>query len=124
MPRMDEVTGNFDDRRGAGRQEYPGDLTSVTLARLEAKVDSLAQVQAMRHDALVSDIKHIRETQLMTSSDHELRLRTLESRAIDPTRVYALEQRRYVEPKTVWTALALVATVAGVVVAVINVITR
>jgi hypothetical protein len=120
--------GDPDDRPVAGRRGYVsgdgGDFTQVTLARLEAKFDTLAQVQTMRHEALTNDIKHIRETQLTTSSDHELRIRTLEQKSIEPARVFALEQRRYVEPKTVITAITILTGLGVLVIAIINAVTR
>jgi hypothetical protein len=105
--------------------------------RLEAKIDGLIQMQSLRHDALTSDIKHIRETQLATSSDHELRIRNLEAgkidparvaaleqRSVDPARLYSLEQKRYVEPKTVWTAVTVLTGIAMLALAIINLATR
>lgn len=120
-----------DGRSSTGRPAYQGDLAQVTLVRLEAKIDGFnakmdaqSQMQSMRHDALTGDIKHIRETQLTTASDHESRIRTLEQKSVDPARVHSLEQRRYVEPKTVWAAFTLFATLATITIAIINIIVK
>lgn len=115
---------NDDGRSSTGRSDFPENLTQVTLVRLEAKIDGLAQVASMRHEALTSDVRHIRETQLTTSSDHELRIRSLEQRSVDPSRVTALEQKRYVEPKTVWTAVTVLTGIAMLALAIINLATR
>lgn len=120
-----------DGRSVTGRPAFSGDLAQVTLVRLEAKIDGFnakmdaqSQMQSIRHEALAGDIKHIRETQLVTTNDHESRIRALEQKSIDPARFYAVEQRRYVEPRTVWAAFTLFATLATIAIAIINIVVK
>lgn len=98
--------------------------TEVALVRVEMKLDGFIQAQLIRDAAITQDLKFIRETHVATSSDHESRLRQLEAKTVDPARIYALEQKRYVEPKTVWTAVGVLTAVSGLLVAIINVVTR
>lgn len=69
------------------------------------------QVQALRDDAILKEVKYMRDTFVTTSTDHEARIRTLEG-------------KRYVEPRTVWTAFSILSGVGSLIVAIVNILTR
>jgi hypothetical protein len=79
----------------------------IAVIQLQAKIDALTQVIALRDAAFNDQLRRIHEEQL----DHENRLRQL-------------ELRRVVEPRTVWTAFGLTITGGGLLIAIINLITR
>jgi hypothetical protein len=107
--------GDRDDgrsQRATGRHDFePDSRTELGILRVETKLDSFMQIQKMRDDAILQEIKYIRDTHISTSSDHEARIR-------------ALEGKRYIEPRTLWTAFSLLTALSGVIVAIVNLATR
>lgn len=108
-------SGAVDDGRSwqaTGRHDTdPDSRTELGILRVETKLDSFMQVQAIRDDAILKEIKYMRDTYVTTSTDHEARIR-------------ALEGKRYVEPKTVWTAFSLLTALSSVIVAIVSLATR
>lgn len=107
--------GQRDDDRSnftTGRHDFePDSRTELGILRVETKLDGFMQVQALRDDAILKEVKYMRDTFVTTSTDHEARIR-------------ALEGKRYVEPRTVWMAFSILAAVGSLVVAIVNVLTR
>lgn len=118
-----------DDGRltSTGRRDVLSHI-ELMVASLQAKMETFISTQTIRDEGITRDIKYIRESQTTRFTDHETRLRAIELRSqVNPVdvkelfdRIHVLEQKRYVEPKTVWTAFALLLTVGGLVVAIIN----
>lgn len=105
---------DHDDGRSftaTGRYDDSDSRTELGILRVETKLDGFMQVQAIRDEAIMREIKYLRETHTTTSTDHEARIR-------------ALEGKRYVEPKTVWTAFSLLTGLSSVIVAIVSVVTR
>jgi hypothetical protein len=92
-------------------RDVRSDDVYIAVIQLQGKVDALIQTSAIRDDAFVIEIKRIREDWVRDRSDHEDRIRKL-------------EERRYVEPKTVWTAFGIMLTFGSLIVAIINLATR
>lgn len=107
--------GQRDDdrsRHATGRHDFdPDSRTELGILRVETKLDGFMQVQAIRDDAILKEIKYMRDTYVTTSTDHEARIRNLEG-------------KRYVEPKTVWTAFSVLTAVSSVIVAIVSLATR
>lgn len=108
--------GDRDDgrlRHATGRQydNDPDSRAEINILRVETKLDGFMQVQAIRYDAILNEIKYMRDTYVTKSTDHEARIR-------------ALEGKRYVEPKTVWTAFSILTALSSVIVAIVSLATR
>lgn len=86
----------------AGRYFLSDDIRLI-LTRLEGKVDSALEIQKIR-DEVFTRAHQDHGTKLQ---DHELRLRVQEA-------------RRYVEPKTVWTAVTVMVGIGSLFIAIIN----
>ena len=114
-----------DDGRstGAGHASIY-DPTHLAIMELKGKMDTLTQVIQLREQAQNLELKQMRETANQWHNDHEARLRLLEGRVpgtLDQ-RLSALEQRKYVEPKTIYAATAIFLTFSSLVVAIINLV--
>lgn len=111
---MVDGAGDRDDGRSwhaTGRSIHDENRTELTIVRLEAKFDGFIQAQQIRDATITRDLTYIRETHVATSTDHEARIRLL-------------EQKRYVEPKTVWTAFTILTAIGTLVVAIVNLATK
>lgn len=102
---MSDSDDDVGDDRSFGVTRTIGHNNIVTQMRVEfaafaARFDTFLKMQAARDKTLNDQV-----------IDHEKRLREL-------------EQRRYVEPKTVWAAIALLFTFGSLVVAIIGLATR
>ena len=90
----------------------------IALVRLDAKFDTQLRVSELRDAAVHRDLSAIKETLSHNAA-------SLSKRADDhEDRLRVIENRRYVEPKTVWQAVGLLMTVAGVALTIINIVTR
>ena len=98
----------------------------MAIMELKGKLDTLIQVNQLREQAQNLELKQMRDDARSWQSDHEARLRLLEGRIPGSMeeRMRLLEARRYVEPKTVWVATALLVTFGGLIVSIINLATR
>jgi hypothetical protein len=98
----------------------------MSILELKGKVDTLIQVNQLREQAQNLELKQMREDAARWQNDHETRLRLLEGRIPGSMeqRMLNLEGRKYVEPRTVWTATALLVTFGSLIVAIINLATR
>lgn len=85
------------------------DQLYFTIADLRGRVSSFIEVSTIREETQRLETQRLREEMIQRERDHEERIRLL-------------EQRRYVEPKAVWTAVALSVTALGVFTAIINVL--
>ena len=92
----------------------PVDPIHLALVRLDGKIDTLIKTQAVRESALNAELQRIRDDSVVHARDYDRRF------ADQETRIRNLEGRRYVEPRTVWAAAALLLTVGSLVVAIIN----
>lgn len=102
-----------------GRDEHY-DRTDMTLTRVESKLDGFIQAQQIRDESMRNDLKYIRETHVATSTDHEARIRALESKIVEPGRILALEQKRYVEPRTMITTITILIALGTLIIAIVN----
>lgn len=103
------------------------DPIQFAIMELNGKIGTLTQILEIRENTQNLELKHLREAMNQQHQDHEARLRLLEQRPLlsdMETRMRVMEQRPYVAPKTVWTALALLLTFGGLVIATINLATR
>ena len=116
------------DGDGRSTTGHPGNYDPVHLSILELKgrIDTLIQVNGMREQAHNLELKQMRNDANRWQQDHEARLRLLEGRMPGSMeqRMLNLESRKYVEPKTVWTATALLVTFGSLIVAIINLATQ
>lgn len=98
----------------------------MAILELKGKVDTLIQVNQLREQAQNLELKQMRDDAARWQQDHEARLRILEGRLPNSMeqRVLDLERRKFVEPKTVWTAVGLLITFGSMLVAIINLATR
>jgi hypothetical protein len=98
----------------------------MAIMELKGKLDTLIQVQQLREQAQNLELKQMRDDAARWQQDHEARLRLLEGRIPGSMeqRMLNLEGRKYVEPRTVWTATALLVTFGSLIVAIINLATR
>ncbi len=98
----------------------------MSILELKGKVDTLIQVNQLREQAQNLELKQMRDDAHRWQQDHEARLRLLEGRVPGSLeqRINDLEKREYVKPKTVWAATALLGTFGGLIVAIINLVTR
>jgi hypothetical protein len=98
----------------------------MSILELKGKVDTLMQVNQLREQAQNLELKQMRDDAAAWRNDHEARLRLLEGRIPGSMeqRIIDLEKRKYVEPRTVWTATALLITFGSLIVAIINLATR
>lgn len=103
------MTNPSADGRGIPGHLVNYDQLYFSIAELRGRVTSFIDVATIREETHRSEMQRIREDMLQRERDHEERIRLL-------------EQRRYVEPKAVWTALALSVTALGVFTAIINVL--
>lgn len=85
------------------------DQIYFTIAELKGQLSNFIAVATIREETQRSELQRLREEMIQRERDHEERIRLL-------------EQRRYVEPKAVWTAVALGVTAIGVFTAIINVL--
>lgn len=92
--------------------------TELMITQFNAKLDLLAATQKLHNEAFLAAMNALRElvanrfNDLETrTADHELRLRVQEA-------------RRYVEPRTVWTAISVLVAAIGVAVAIIGLIAK
>jgi hypothetical protein len=101
----------------------PGHFTNYdqlyfTIADLRGRLTSFIEIAAVREETQRLELQRLREDMLQREREHEERIRLFERD--HESRIRLLEQRRYVEPKTVWTALALGVSALGVFTAIIN----
>ena len=85
------------------------DQLYITIADLKGRLTSFIEVTALRDETQRQEIQRLREDMLQRERDHEERIRML-------------EQRKYVEPKTVLTAISLSVAALGVFTAIVNVL--
>jgi hypothetical protein len=102
------------------------DPVHLAIMELKGKLDTLIQVNQLREQAQNLELKQMRDDAARWQQDHEARLRLLEGRIPGSMeqRMLNLEGRKYVEPRTVWTATALLVTFGSLIVAIINLATR
>jgi hypothetical protein len=82
----------------------------TAVIRLDAKVDNVQ-----------SEMRYMRDEHRDTATDHEARLRKIESTPhVSVERFAALESRPYVSPATVWKFIGALTAIASVAVAIIN----
>lgn len=95
----------------SSRFNGPPSVSEIYLAivDLRGQVNSFINVQLYREESHRVEIARLREEMAQRERDHEERLRIL-------------EQRRYVEPKSVWAALGFAVAVLGTVTTVINIL--
>lgn len=98
----------------ADGRESPGhfanyDQLYFAIADLRGRLTSFVEIATIREETQRAEVQRLREDQLQRDRDHEDRIRRL-------------EQRRYVEPKAVWTAMAFSVTALGLFTAIINVL--
>jgi hypothetical protein len=89
---------------------YP-DRVYLALLRVEGQLDTLIKTQAIRDQTVNLELQRIREDKDRMHGDFETRLRKI-------------EERRYVEPKSVWFAVGFFVTLGSLIVAIINLATR
>ena len=110
------VSGGRSDTGGNRDDRY--DQVYIAVVTLGGKVDALIQTQAIRDETIHSEFRRLREDiardRTEFSRDH----------ADHENRIRKIEERRYVEPKTVWTAFGFTLTFGSLIVAIINLITR
>lgn len=102
--------------RGRAQHEAPGHDDSygqvyIAVIQLQGEVKALTAMIALRDAGFNDEIRRMREDGQRERTDHETRIRVLEA-------------RRYVDPKTVWSAFGLTVTLGSLIVAIINLITR
>jgi hypothetical protein len=85
------------------------DQLLFTISELKGRLSRFIEVATIREETQRVEIQRLREEMIQRERDHEERIRLL-------------EQRRYVEPKAVWTAIGLSVTALGVFTAIINVL--
>jgi hypothetical protein len=102
------------------------DPVHMAIMELKGKLDTLIQVNQLREQAQNLELKQMRDDSARWQQDHEARLRLLEGRIPGSMeqRMLNLESRKYVEPRTVWTATALLVTFGSLIVAIINLATK
>lgn len=83
------------------------DQLYFTIADLRGRLESFIQVATIREETQRSELQRLREDMIQRERDHEERIR-------------GLEQRRYVEPRAVWTAVGVAVAALGVFTAIIN----
>lgn len=81
----------------------------TAVIRLDAKMDNVQQ-----------EMRHLRDEHKDGHTDHEARIRKIESTYAPVDRLAALENRPYVSPATVWKVVTAILTLAGVVIAFVN----
>jgi hypothetical protein len=96
----------------ADGRALPGHFASYdqlyfTIADFRGRLESFIQVATIREETQRAEIQRLREEMIQRERDHEERIRLL-------------EQRRYVEPKSVWTAVGISVAALGVFTAIIN----
>lgn len=102
------MTSPIDGRSGTGHP-VTYDQVYVTLVDLRGQLNNFMNMQQLREETQRLELTRLREAMDQRERDHEERLRIL-------------EQRRYVEPKSVWTALGFATGVLGIFTAIINVL--
>lgn len=90
---------------------YNPDRVYLALLRVEGQLDTLIKTQAIRDQAVNLELQRIRDDKERAHEDHETRMRKL-------------EERRYVEPKSVWFAVGFFVTLGSLIVAIINLATK
>lgn len=101
------MTASADGRTPGQFANY--DQLYFTIADLRGRLTSFIEIATIREETQRAELQRLREDMIQRERDHEDRIRLL-------------EQRRYVEPKAVWTAIALGVTAIGVFTAIINVL--
>jgi hypothetical protein len=97
------------DGRGFPGHSANYDQMYFTIADLRGRLESFIQVASLREETQRLELQRLREEMIQRDRDHEERIRLL-------------EQRRYVEPKAVWTAIGVSVAALGVFTAIINAI--
>jgi hypothetical protein len=103
------MTTSAADGRGIPGHFANYDQLYFTLADLRGRMESFIQVATIREETQRLETQRLREEMIQRERDHEDRIRLL-------------EQRRYVEPKAVWTAIGASVAALGVFTAIINVL--
>lgn len=103
------MTNPSADGRGAPGHLVSYDQLYFTIADLRGRLTSFIDVAVIREETQRVEIQRLREEMIQRERDHEERIRLL-------------EQRRYVEPKAVWTAIGASVAALGVFTAIINVL--
>lgn len=103
------MTSASADGRGTPGHFASYDQLFFTISELKGRLSSFIEVATIREETQRAEIQRLREEMIQRERDHEERIRLL-------------EQRRYVEPKAVWTAIGLSVTALGVFTAIINVL--
>lgn len=85
------------------------DQLYFTIADLRGRLTSFIEIATIREETQRAELQRLREENIQRERDHEERIRLL-------------EQRRYVEPKAVWTAIGASVAALGVFTAIINVL--
>lgn len=118
--------GDEDGRSAVTGHSGIYDPTHLAVMELRGKIDTLTQVIELRERAQNLELKQMRDLMNSWRDDHEQRLRLLEGRVPGSleARLASLELRKYVEPKTIYLAAALLATFGSLVVAIINLAIR
>jgi hypothetical protein len=81
----------------------------TAVIRLDAKVDNVQ-----------TEMRYMRDEHRDGHTDHEARIRKIESSYAPVDRLAKLEERPYVSPLTVWKLLGALTAIAGVVIAFVN----
>jgi hypothetical protein len=95
----------------------------MALLELRGQLSTLTQILEIRESTQNLELKHLRDLIHQNHQDHEARLRLLEQRPVISnmeTRILGLEQRRYVEPRTVWVAVGALTAASAVLVSIIG----
>lgn len=103
------MTNPAADGRGIPGHFVSYDQLYFTIADLQGRLASFISVATIREETQRTELQRLREDMIQRERDHEERLRLL-------------EQRRYVEPKAVWTAIGVSVAALGVFTAIINAI--
>lgn len=107
MSQPDESDRSFT----AGHSSIYPDRVYLALLRVEGQLDTLIKTQAIRDQAVNIELQRIRDDKDRMHGDFEARMRKL-------------EERRYVEPKSVWFAVGFFVTLGSLIVAIINLATK
>lgn len=102
------MTSTSDGRSKTGHSTTYDQLY-ITLVDLRGQLKNFIEMSQLREETHRLELARLREEMAQRERDHEERLRIL-------------EQRRYVEPKSVWTALAFATGMLGIFTAIINVL--
>lgn len=108
---MEQPDESSDRSLRAGHSAVYPDRVYLALLRVEGQLDTLVKMQAIRDQTVNLELQRIRDDKDRMHGDFEARMRRL-------------EERRYVEPKSVWFAVGFFVTLGSLIVAIINLATK